>query len=420
MDPNRTPGQDALAYHPSKVSWAAAEFIRKPPALAVLVFPSLLGVLLASVLLYSFFTKVPVAIDAGGVLVTEQAPLPMIAPSSATVVELRVHENDEIRKGQILVVTDNDISDVAFTELKRTVEELSGLIARDRKGHCEAACVNRMQTMAGSAFRQTIPQAARDNVLQVLELLNDFVNAKNNVLRSGVLTAEQRREIDVAKTQLQTIRQRHAEVALATDVEQLKSKIGGLQGEIHQSFASARNTAEQARNRLDVRLGDLLTRVGDFRGAQAIKAPSDGFVTGLAISGVGQKLSQGQQLLAIVPKDSPLVAELEVQNKDIARVTKGLGAKLRLEALPEREFGAIAGTVAVIPAAPAHAPGEAKLPTFKVRVTLDAQKIVRNRIEYPLRFGMTLSAMIVTERQRLLTLGVKKMLNLKDALTGDE
>jgi multidrug efflux pump subunit AcrA (membrane-fusion protein) len=176
---------------------------------------------------------------------------------------------------------------------------------------------------------------------------------------------------------------------------------------------AARMRMTGIRDRLEVRLASLASSLELHRSQQTITAPVDGWVTDLKVSGAGQFVPAGQELLTLVPAGSRFIAELDVANRDISRVRAGMKVKLRLETFSEREFAPIEGKVATVPANVASLSLPDSAP-YRIRVELDSQSVRRNGREYPFRLGMAALGSIVIEHRSILQLALDRLFRLRD------
>jgi len=76
-----------------------------------------------------------------------------------------------------------------------------------------------------------------------------------------------------------------------------------------------------------------------------LKAPIDGTVQQLAVTTVGGVVTQAQQLLTIVPENTPFEVEAQVLNKDIGHVRIGQRVVNKVETFDFTRFGYIEGEV---------------------------------------------------------------------------
>lgn len=408
--------EEALRYHPSKVEWGTARFLGAPPSWLARVFFLTILVVLASALVYAALAKVAVTVEAPGFLVPEGGVLPISSPSNMTVDKLLVRVEDQVDKGQLLIVSQDDLSDKEEAGLAEEAETLSGALARDGGFSC-APCLETLQALAARAFVIDGGGAIREPLASIRQRLQAFVTLRTMHASRGGSTQALRRRIGVARGKLAEIKKRNAEAMLATRVEQLQSEIAQARSQLSASERGGRAELEQAKNRLKLELESLQSYLDRHARQQTIVAPIAGTVTELSVQGPGQQLAAGQKLMEIVPADSQLAGVLRVANKDISRVRVGMRVRLKLAALPEREFGVALGTVTqVAPKATFDARAGSKEPTYEVVVQLEQQSFDKDGQAYPFRFGMTAKGLVVAGYKSMLRLAVERLLNLKDEI----
>ncbi|MBC7932115.1 MAG: HlyD family efflux transporter periplasmic adaptor subunit, partial [Rubrivivax sp.] len=133
-----------------------------------------------------------------------------------------------------------------------------------------------------------------------------------------------------------------------------------------------------------------------------ITSPAAGVVTSLDVRGGGEVLQAGQSVASIAPADAPLMVEAHVSNRDIAFVEPGLAVKLKLDAFPYQDYGAVEGTVSEV--APDAQTDKDEGSFYKVLIKPRRRDIVAKGKTVPLRPGLALSASIITERKSVLKL----------------
>ena len=105
-----------------------------------------------------------------------------------------------------------------------------------------------------------------------------------------------------------------------------------------------------------------------------------------------------------MPRESQWVAEIQLAAADVGFVRAGQSARVKLDAFPFEDYGAVSGTVAfVAPDAAPAAPGQLKrTPLYVVRIHLDVKPFTTRRGEHlKLRSGMTLACELVERRESL-------------------
>ena len=183
-------------------------------------------------------------------------------------------------------------------------------------------------------------------------------------------------KIDVASTQ--------------AALSQTESRMKRLQSDAQGEFRRARTGLADATFLLRQRL-DELARLGSFT------APADGVLTAMEVRNVGEVVERGALIASLAPSRSAMNAEMHVANKDIGLIREGMKVKLKLSAYPYQDFGVVTGEVIRMPQ---DAGTEQK--DYRVVASLERSSIRTGPSEIPLRYGLTATAEIVTQRRSLL------------------
>lgn len=247
--------------------------------------------------------------------------------------------------------------------------------------------VNARGTLVPEGYVRPVQAAASGVVQQVLVHEGDAVE-KGQVLVQLDATE--------ARNRLRKLREE-----LATSQEQLR-RLLALNG-------PASETLDQ-QNRLARLQSDLTATEIGVQNA-TVKAPFAGIVTALDIRGTGAVLQAGQTVLSVAPAGMRLVLDVQVPNRDIALIDKGLPVKLQFDAFPWQDYGAVEGTVVEIsPDAQSPAGQE---PFYKVKIAPQQTDIIARGKRLPLRNGLTATALIITERRSVLSLILEPVYKLK-------
>ena len=154
--------------------------------------------------------------------------------------------------------------------------------------------------------------------------------------------------------------------------------------QLYANYDNARQNLIDANNRvkdLEERL-----RLGHLR------APSSGAIFDLNAR-VGEMAVSSRPLLKIVPK-SQLIAVISVANKDIGWIKVGMPVEVRVNSFPFTEYGSIKGVLKSI--SDDVNPPDMSNPQeyFKGTVSLNRSVLSRNGIDYKLRAGMSITALL--------------------------
>ena len=133
---------------------------------------------------------------------------------------------------------------------------------------------------------------------------------------------------------------------------------------------------------------------------QDIKSPVNGVVFDLkATQGYVTPPNQTVPLLKIIPNDH-LIAQVDVTNKDIGFVRKGMKTDVRIDSFPYSEFGDIKGTVLLV-GSDALPPDEThKYYRFPTQIKLDQQFLKTEDRKIALQSGMSVTANIKIREKR--------------------
>ncbi|HZN94252.1 MAG TPA: HlyD family efflux transporter periplasmic adaptor subunit [Myxococcales bacterium] len=411
-----TPMREPVTYHPSKVAWATSRFIAQPPALSSRIFLYGAALLVAVAFAYASQAKVAIAVEARGVLVSREAVIPLKAPFGMKVARLAVRDNQRVSAGEVLVESEDRVTAEEHGLLSSQGQLLEELLGRDEvPGGCPD-CLASLRTLGGIAFKIDNRGSIRQPLAEVRQLLLDYTAAREEDKSFGAASQGVRRRIQVAQEKLKEISARSAESLLGAEVERLTGEVVAGRAELASRRQELEARLKRARNALRVRLGELLQALELYRSQNTVRAPTAGIVSDLKISAPGQFLTAGQHLLDLIPSDSGLEAELFVANRDVSQVAPGMAVRLKLDALPEREYGAVDATVESVSANVAAAPGSAAPQEYRVRARLATQSVARAGVEHPLRLGMSLSGLVITRRESLLVVGARKVFNVTDEL----
>jgi multidrug resistance efflux pump len=155
------------------------------------------------------------------------------------------------------------------------------------------------------------------------------VNAK--LISSKNKLREARNNIQIAENELSNVNNSYNEKIAKGNSDLYSAQIALL-------------TAQSDVVKMDNNLANLETRVDNY----FVKAPQSGFISETVNSGIGEVIKAGQKVVAIVPKDQKLAAEVFVKPIDIPLLEKGQEVRLVFDGWPSIVFagwpGASVGT----------------------------------------------------------------------------
>ncbi|TDF56790.1 HlyD family efflux transporter periplasmic adaptor subunit, partial [Cupriavidus sp. L7L] len=147
---------------------------------------------------------------------------------------------------------------------------------------------------------------------------------------------------------------------------------------------------------------------------QILRAPIDGVVQQLAVTTVGGVVTQAQPVAIVVPENTALEVDAQVQNKDIGYVKPGQRVITKVETFDFTRFGYIEGQVQWVGT---DAVNDQKLgPIYPVRIRL-AEQATPNSVngrKGALTPGMSVTADIRVDERRMISYFLSPLLRYKD------
>lgn len=206
----------------------------------------------------------------------------------------------------------------------------------------------------------------------IIQLEATEVRARLNKLREELITSEaQLRQLMVSRPVTETLEQ--------------QNRLTRLQGEIAAAEVSLQHTT--------------------------ITAPFSGLITTIEARSTGEVLQPGQTIATIFPAGARLMVEARLGNKDVAFIEKGLPAKLKFDAFPFQDYGAIGGTVIEVSSDARIDKQEGSY--YLVTIAPQQTEVTARGKRLPLRPGLAVTAEIVTERKSVLSLLLEPFRQLK-------
>lgn len=195
--------------------------------------------------------------------------------------------------------------------------------------------------------------------------------------------------------EIQYLEQMNRMTAIASEYEQVLSRME----ELKTSYFQSTKDIESQIAELNARLVEAET----LSSYQIVKAPVSGMIFDLQPNRAGFVVGPSDLLFTVVPIHD-LEANLLVTNQYIGFIKPGMPADVRVDAYPFTEYGSIHGRVKTVSSDALSADQSIPVPRFKAVVNLDRQMLTRNGKQFPLKSGQTVSANIVLRQRRVISL----------------
>lgn len=355
---------------------------------------------------------------ARGQLLPSGGLLPVIAPRSGTLVRVLVKEGAAVKAGQPLFEISAERSSQALPvtglggTLKGELEKQRRLLESDLiwVNSAEIAHEDKMREQAEYLGRQLELLEQQYALKQQQAQSAKSLLARIRKLDSGMLTALQMQQYEsaalIAESEVKRLQQQLMEAQRdhAKALRQLHSAPVDLIGQRNTIERSLSDVAQSlARNATDT--------------AQQVLAPRDGVISVLSVH-PGQPVKEGMRVLALVPKDAVLEAELWVPSRAVGPLAPGGRVAMRYDAFPYQQFGHRYGRItrisdsALMPEEVYALSGINVLaPSYRITVALDEQRPLHAGRHLRLRPNMGVDADLLLERQRLYRLALPAAAN---------
>lgn len=131
-----------------------------------------------------------------------------------------------------------------------------------------------------------------------------------------------------------------------------------------------------------------------------LKSPVAGLVQGIGNNTLGGVVTPAQPIMSIVPRDTPLVLEIMVLNRDIGFIVEGMIVEIKLDTFSYQKYGSVEGKVITI--SPDAIEKENMGYVYKVLVSFKQELIEVDDRQVLITPGMTATAEIKLKKRRII------------------
>jgi HlyD family secretion protein len=346
----------------------------------------LMGVLVVGLGGWASTAEISGALIAPGTVVVDSNVKKVQHPTGGVVGEVRVHDGDHVKAGDILIQLDETVTRANLAIVTKGLTELyarKARLAAERDGadtvavpreladHIEDPEVKDALDSERKLFelRRTARLGKKDQLQQQVNQLQEQITgltaqldakAKETGLidqeLAGVRSLWQKNLVPMER--LTTLERQEAQLQgergqLIASTAQAKGKIAEIQLQslqIDQDFSS--DVAKELRD-IDSKIGEYVERkvtAEDQLRRTDIRAPQDGTVFQSTANTVGGVIAAGDPIMLIVPESDKLSVEVKVDPKDIDLVAFGQPVLLRFSAFNQRTTPELNGTVSRVAA----------------------------------------------------------------------
>jgi len=401
------------------------------------------ALLVVAAVVWASLSTVDQIVTAQGRLITTQPKLVVQPLETSVIREIEVAAGDVVKRGRALATLDPtfpkaDVDalrtriaafDAAIERLKAELDArdfmppdpanpedaVQAKLFRQRQGYYEASLSNYDAQIASLQAELQTNEGEGALTSRRLETLRSI-----EAMRSELMDRETGSRLNFLLSRAARLEVEDGLSHLQGDHVDLIHKLEKTRAERQVFVADFRRTALQD---LVDNLAKRDTAAEDLKKAElrqhmvVLISPVDAVVLEIAHRSIGSVVREAETLFSLVPLDTPLQAEVDVDSKDIGEVAVGQPVRIKFDAFPFQKYGTASGTVRVISRdsftpdtsadAAGHASREAMVhlakPFYRLLVDLTDMQLRGLPKEFQMIPGMTLTAELKAGRRSVIS-----------------
>lgn len=260
--------------------------------------------------------------------------------SSGTVKSINAVEGQYVNQGDVLIELDTEALDIDVNQLNTQKMILNAqheiyTMIKDSKD------MSTVKITDYEAELQPYIQAILDSNTNYKNTLANLEKEKSNADLNHQIAQIQLEEYKSSGTRRQREMQELVVQQNALAMEQADIKINDTKT---QYSAQINSQLSQISSQLD-EIEANLEKYRLSKEYQNITSPVDGYVNSVAVNTLGETVTSAQDMVTIVPINTPVEIVCYVKNMDIADIEIGMEAEIKLEAYSYNKYGTVKGTV---------------------------------------------------------------------------
>lgn len=356
-------------------------------------------------LLWSAFAWVDEIVRADGEVVSSSRSQSIQNLEGGILADISVKQGDKVEAGQVLASLQDTKFRSAFDDLQDQIDALE--IKRMRleaeiEGHYEfevpkdlADRSPRIVTSEKALLkaRQTDFESRSSGALAQLEQANEELANMQRLYKQEFVALL---EVNKARTEASEAEIRYMDIV--------------TKSELSRAEAYSETLRDLTSKRQEMRLAtDQLSRT-------VITAPMRGIVNNLAVTTIGGVVRPGEEIFEIIPLDEDMFIEARVRPENIASVTLGQSATIKLTAYDYTIYGTLKGKVEFVSADTFEDERDPSLPPFyKVTVNVDQADLTARQKAIEIRPGMRAQIELHTGSKTILQYLLKPLYKSREA-----
>ena len=301
------------------------------------------------------------------------------------ITEVLVHEGEQVRKDQELVLLNKQQNQAAF-------EAINGKVAA-----LKAALTRLKSEVYGVALK--FPDELKD-YSEFVSTQTELYHRRKKALNDDIFALNESLSLTQSELNLNLPLLKTGDIG-ATEIIKLKKQIADMKGQItnkqNRYFQEAQVELTKIEEDLSIKLQELEDKKVNLEHS-VIYAPMDAIVKNIIITTKGAKERPGDVILELVPSSDKLIVEAKFHPRDLSFIQIGQKAAVKLDAYDYSIYGIFHGIVKYIsPDALIEKTQKGEEFYFRVQIELDTKELItKNGRKIEISPGMTANIDIVT------------------------
>lgn len=341
------------------------------------IWIALIGITI--LLVWAYFAKIDQVTRAKATVIASARTQQIQASEGGILTDILVSEGDEVKKGQLLVVLEEERAKAAYDSSATKSAALEAKLAR-----LNAEIFDKPLTFPEEVLKY--PEYV-ENQTQLYNRRRQAINEEVSSLEKMLVLAQ--KELDMNEPLLE-----YGDVSQA-DVIKLRRQVADIEAQINNKrnkyFEEAQAEMTKAQEELDSELEQLRDRTQVLE-EKRLLSPQDGKVNSINVTTIGGVVKPGEVIMELLPTSSDLIVEAKVSPADIAYVKDGQSASVKLDAYDFSIFGAMNGEVIYIsPDTLMEQTPKGEEPYYRVLIKIGEAEFAGRGDEIVIKPGMTAS-----------------------------
>ncbi len=319
------------------------EIIERPAHKAGTVIIVGVFTLLIAVVVWACFSKLDVVITSSGIMQPVGNLNVVQSYSGGTVKSINVAEGEYVEQGTVLIELDTEALEIDVNQLTSQKE----ILEAQQEIYTKIKDSEDMSTVKVTDYDtelQPYIQAILDSDTTYKNTLSNLEKEKSNADLNHQIAQIQLEEYQANGTRRQREMQELVVQQHANAMEQTDLQISDTKTQYSTQINSQLSQISSQLNEIE----SSLEKYRLSKEYQNITAPVSGYVNSVSVNTLGETVTSAQDMVTLVPDNTPVEMVCYVKNMDIADVEIGMETEIKLEAYSYNKYGTVKGTVKYI------------------------------------------------------------------------